>query len=247
MSVTTAPIDRAHALAVVEWLLCRCQLTAMEIEGATPSSVGVVGSLRRGRQAIGDIDLIAPMPTDANRDGLRFRIDCCFAPAKPPAPAKPTTGDLFATPPPPTDEASIARVFRGVPLAGRVLQGGSPMFRRVSLELTAGPAIGQKVEIHRFDPGPNGNRGWIELIRTGPAEFAQAIVTRWQHVRGRPFERGSVEGYPLDMGGSKLPVKDEEAAFRLVGLGFIPPNEREDAVQRVLAMTRRDYGTRSLM
>lgn len=252
MSATYTAVGRGMAIAVVDWLMKRLRLTELIDEPAS-HRVACVGSIRRERQSIGDIDLLAPMPGPQEpADHLQRALASAFRCAKPAVnPVKvvahpSTVGTLFAVPRPREATVQPFELLRpGEAPLGELVRGGGPGFRMARVRLEAGPAPGIHVEFHRFDPGPQGNRGWIELIRTGPAEFGHAIVSRWQHVRGKPYEPGSVGGYPLDQAGNRIAVPNEDDAFKLVGIPPIFPFEREDAVARVRAMTRRDFGQRS--
>lgn len=109
-------------------------------------------------------------------------------------------------------------------------RGLKPGFRSCSLLIT-GAASGRTlpVEIHRFDPGETGNRGWIEVLRTGSREFNVALLSfwraRWRIPWGRPV---SEHGYLLDQEGRPVPTPDEMAVFRLAGAGYVQPSLRRD-------------------
>lgn len=64
--------------------------------------------------------------------------------------------------------------------------------------------------------------GIIYLIRSGPAEFSQAVVTHALRV-GRPCRDGA-----LTEGGLPIVTIDERSAFAALGLHYVPPEERVD-------------------
>lgn len=64
--------------------------------------------------------------------------------------------------------------------------------------------------------------GIIYLIRTGPAEFSQAVVTHALRV-GRPCRDGA-----LTHDGLPIVTIDEADAFAALGLLYVPPEERVD-------------------
>lgn len=83
------------------------------------------------------------------------------------------------------------------------------------------------VQIFRYDPGAEGNLGWIQLIRTGPNRqddpWGQACLARWKDVSGGGKSEG---GYPHDKEGRRIAVPTEEAAFAMLNMPFIPPHQR---------------------
>lgn len=64
------------------------------------------------------------------------------------------------------------------------------------------------------------NWGAILLIRTGSAEFSHAVAAHAQRIR-RPFKDGQIW-----WGDRPVVTADEETAFRLLRLQWIPPEER---------------------
>jgi hypothetical protein len=83
------------------------------------------------------------------------------------------------------------------------------------------------VQIFRYDAGPQGNYGWIKLIRTGPNstsdDFGRACLSRWKAVTSGGK---SQDGYPEDATGRRYPVPDEQAAFRLLRMPYLSPYQR---------------------
>lgn len=176
-------------------------------------SLEVVGSVRRESETVGDLEFIAPLPADEANDTLyldlakRFYLD-----GAPPI----ETGGLFSAPV--ERESKIGEPRRGL----------NPGFKYagVTLRLKVPAPAEMAIEFYRYTPGPTGNRGWIQLIRTGPAEFSHRMVMRWQALRGDRERAGSADGFPLDINGHPIAVPDENAAFALLRLPFIEPKDR---------------------
>lgn len=64
--------------------------------------------------------------------------------------------------------------------------------------------------------------GVIFLIRTGSAEFSQAVVTHAKY-HGKPVKNGR-----LTMSGVPVETPEEEDVFRLLGLEYVEPSKRID-------------------
>lgn len=178
-----------------------------------------VGSIRRRQVAVGDVEMIAPHEPEADDKLFAALARHFYDPA---TAAKPLS--LFAPAPERGDRI------------GQDLRGLKPGFKAASLVIECQKPARRSValQVFRYDAGPAGNRGWIEMIRTGDAEFAKAMVTRWQHVRRKPWDQGSKDGYPIDLEGKPIAVPTEEAVFQLLRLPFIPPAERPQAISMVL-------------
>jgi hypothetical protein len=170
--------------------------------------------VRREAAEVGDLEFIAPMP--AHDDPLHDALQRHFWPAKPAKGAKAQQHNLFA----PVVERGEQH--------GVAVMGLRPGFRMCSLVLHIQRPTELKlaVQIFRYDAGPEGNRGWIEMIRTGPSDVSHALVTRWQQVRGRPAEPGSVDGYPIDRAGNRIATPSEEAVWELLELTPLAPTRR---------------------
>lgn len=172
----------------------------------------LVGSIRRRAFSVKDIDVLCAMPR-GDSDPLYEAICRHFIQA--PAPYK-QGGSLFDAP---------ASALEG-PILGKVVRGCKRQFRNCCVEINpvgvSGPV---KIEFWRYDAGPHGNRGWIELIRTGPWEFAKAAVSRWNRVSGGVAGDPHV-GYPC-LRGERVPVPDEATAFKLLDWPYIEPENRQ--------------------
>jgi DNA polymerase/3'-5' exonuclease PolX len=64
------------------------------------------------------------------------------------------------------------------------------------------------------------NWGIIFLIRTGAAEFSEAVVTHAKHI-GKPCINGS-----LTIDGKPVETREEQDVFDLLNLAYIPPEKR---------------------
>lgn len=184
--------------------LADAERIAGEVEallGMRHPECSVVGSVRRKREDVGDIEMIAPMPSTSSvgipTDYLRMSIMQHFAKADPDS------------------------VF---PAGDTIISGAGKGFRMASLIYKS-----TKVQIFRYDPGANGNRGWIELMRTGPAEYSERILKQWKFVCGTKNTPsfGSIEGHFVDERGVRVPTPTERAVYELVGLPFTEPENRQ--------------------
>lgn len=200
----------------------------------------VAGSIRRRKPYVKDIELVVPMPPRGPFDELgnevrdkllerireKFLVPGWHGEDEVRLEAIPEAEPVFAgfySPEPRTRKVTVPRPLPAAPI-GIAVKGVKDGFRYCQLRLpgNADDAVIVSVDIFRYDPGANGNRGWIELIRTGPAEFGQRACVRWKQVGGLRSE----DGYLI--GGDNLPVPcaTEEEAFRLLGWAWIEPWNR---------------------
>lgn len=237
---TTHTLDRIPAARALRNVRALCRKLAIELaqpqgEGCGdlgPARVGIVGSLRRGCPTVHDVDLLAPLPESGRPDVLYEAIRTLFGDAK-----AANKNPLFSA------VAAPGSAW------GEVTSGLSEGFKKLTIEVpTPGdphhPDAGWaqpfklKIEVHRYTPGLEGNRGWIEMIRTGPGGkddqigFGEMMLIRWK--RRNPGGR-SIDGWPCYQDGSRHHVQDEAAAFRAVGLNWIPPHERTLANAKLFA------------
>jgi hypothetical protein len=191
----------------------------------------VVGSIRREKVDIGDIEIIAPMPYTPSGglldDTLYHTIKRKFWK---PLPSK--GGQLvLGGDRPPADAL------------GRIIQGHNPLFKQCDLEfwipVAGDPALESlargethlavKVNIFRYLPGANGNRGWIEVLRTGSSDFGETgVLSCWKFVCGTlglPTP-GSKDGFLVDSRGNKRATPNEYAVFQAIGCLWVPPHLR---------------------
>jgi hypothetical protein len=185
-------------------------------------AAGVVGSIRRGKTDVGDIDLIAPLPpSTADGDTLYRRVAECFQTKADPQPGEPA---LF--------------VPRFTPF-GRVVSGHNPMFREINLEVWVKPTTDDALRrlaghdglvripasIARYTPD---NRGWLEILRTGSAEFGEAVLQCWKWTCGTlgTNKPGSVNNQLVDSLGVPRRTPTEFHVFQLIGCVWVPPHLR---------------------
>lgn len=179
---------------------------------ATPACV-VVGSVRRQRPDIGDVELIAPAAESPRKDTLFEAIEDTLS------------GDgglgMFGT-----EQERFVEPVRG-------LKRG---FLACSLVATLRGQDGRDyripVQVFRYTPK---NRGWIELMRTGPGDFGQHFLVLWKQRKRIPWERqASVDGHLVDRDGTIVAVDSELACFAACGLGYIEPKDRDAWIGRVV-------------
>jgi hypothetical protein len=231
-AISRIPYERAERN--VHWLAKQLGLTIEPRHDGTAgdmglSTVAVAGSMRRMRKDIGDIDLLAELPPCDGRgtqgDPLHDKLVEIFG-----DPKATEKNDLFTTPPSRHPASLVARVTGGLAIG----------FKKVTLEIDlpgkpdapAGWAepYTLKVEIHRYTAGMWGNRGWKEMIITGPGAgndqevgWGEMMLARWKR-RNRGGR--SHQSYPVYADGTREAVHTEKRAFELVGLNWIPPEDR---------------------
>lgn len=217
-------LDKAEAFVLA---LFQRRLGFASIEEAARDGVEMVGSIRRRRPDIGDIEIIAPMPRAADPGCVQSSEDCMFRELNlcVSNPWVDGSGSLFAAAP------DTSRAF------GTAVRGLKPGFKACGLKLAAyGVEVG--LDVFRYDAL---NAGWVKLCRTGPSEFGQWFLGRWKERMGIPVgdpaRKASVDGYLVDAGGTTVPVASEQEAFRLIGANFVPP-ERRDAMVEAMAARR---------
>lgn len=212
---TRVPLHRASAAARL--LIEIWQLPANSI---------VVGSIRRRRPDVGDIELLCPA-MEGKRDEVYEKIaPTCMA----------EDGALFAAGTP------------AKPPFAEAIEGLKPGFKlarlRVQLSFNAGEeALVLPVEVHR---ATNLNRGWKMIQTTGPREFGIFFLQQWKRVQQTPEgKEASVEGHLVDQWGKVIPVDTEDQAFNLARLEYVPPEARDDFIHKIDAERSRDL--RSVM
>ncbi|MGH7243633.1 MAG: hypothetical protein ACREJD_09475 [Phycisphaerales bacterium] len=164
----------------------------------------VVGSVRRGKEDVGDLEFTARMPVDRRHDELFRAIS-------------------------PTIKAE--GLFEGTTKTyGKALEGFKPGFKYCRLLMNLdrdGKEFEIPVQIHRY-AHDEGNRGWIEIMRTGPEKFGPAFLRRWKEHHGIAAGRqASVDGHLVSSGGRIVAVRTEAIAFELCGMKFIEPQQRD--------------------
>lgn len=220
-TATEFRLPLADADRLADWLMDR--LWPDDREG-----VMVVGSVRRRKETVGDLEFVAPKPAKGEPDPLLERIQAYFPPeGRAVRPGK--TACLFDEPP---------AVPAAKPL-GVLLMGGGECFGLARLRLNlvkSGQAF--QVEIYRYVPGPMGNRGWITAIRTGPGEFGRMLMRRWTVMRAPHgadanwSTSASEDGFPLDHNGARMPCPTEELVFQMCRWPWVRPEMRDDFTRR---------------
>jgi DNA polymerase/3'-5' exonuclease PolX len=176
--------------------------------------VEVAGSLRRGHPSPRDIEVVAIPRTYRVRAeaqaamftlGRELEVNALWeAIDRSPviAPIKPGCPEIVPDPNWQSKRAAGSRYFR--------LLVSDPSGRRVKADLfMATPATW----------------GAVLAIRTGSADFARELVTRWTRVSG-----GHVRGGLLhDDAGLVVPTPEEEDVFRACRLPWVAPRDRDDA------------------
>lgn len=182
---------------------------------------GIMGSIRRGCGSVGDIDLVAPLPAalvgavDGGGDGCDVRLgrdDLCAR-----------IESLFERPRP-------EGFLPGGPVVagalGRIEKGVAPGFKCCSLVARFGDlSIG--VQIHRYVDGPRGNKGYVEILRTGPREFTMGLFSRWKSGHGmQQLTEASERGFLVDAVGRAVATPTEASVFEGCGMRWVPPERR---------------------
>ena len=173
--------------------------------------LSVVGSVRRRRPLVGDIEFIAPFGFcgDELHDAIMLQLD--------------------------TSEPSIFNTseFR----AFRLIKGMAKRKEWRMAVLAANPevfGVATTVTIYRYD---RGSRGLIEILRTGPERFCDQVFDEWRKIRDemRRFE----STFPImrddclvDMYGKPMNIATERGVFELIRCSYIPPENRDAMVER---------------
>lgn len=171
--------------------------------GADAADATIVGSARRGRPDVGDIEVCVPVEPPEH-DRLFKAMHASVH----------QQDGLFQGPsdlPPLTIVQGLRPGFKQARVVAHVKYRGSP--------------FDLPVEIYRFEPGA---RAWSLIMRTGPKEFGQWFLGRWKRQFSIPTEQpASVEGCLVDRYGHRVPIDDEAECFRRCGIGFVAPDRRD--------------------
>ncbi len=186
--------------------------------GLTTPDVLLVGSVRRRRPDVGDLEFTCRRPREDESDLLYDRM----------APHV-RVGGLFSA----TDEGRVAEAIKGF----------SKHFGYADLRLdltneATGKSLVIRVQIHRWEPDGH-NRGWIELMRTGPQAFGIWFLKQWKarwHIPGN--KEASHEGSLVDAAGNQVAVPTELDCFRRSGIPFIEPDARDAYIEKRTGQSR---------
>jgi hypothetical protein len=204
------PIERAEAAAGA----------IFRMWGLSEPYYQVVGSIRRRRPTVGDIEIIGPAQPEGESAGL-FSGGACD-----------TLHDAIA--------ASVAK--------GRVevVRGLKPHFLACSLlvklkDTQAGTLLRFPLDVFRY-AADGSNRGWIELMRTGPSELGILFLARWKFVHGiSPEGKASIDGHLVDALGNRIATPDELTCWEKCDLRYVEPERRDEYTE---AWKRREMTSR---
>mgnify|MGYP006284844695 CR=1 FL=1 len=184
--------------------------------------VAIVGSIRREKEQVGDIELLIE-PT--------MRVE---------------QGDLFSQGPRP-DTQGVVEELLGQDSGRSVIKGGS---RYVQMRL-AGDAVQGETKLDLFFCHPPASWGALKVIRTGPSDLGRLIVTElrergWRMKDGAiwcprdmlyhlqttdlevcPNKGREIEGVPYE----RVSTPEEEDVFEAVGLEYVPPERRDELAE----------------
>lgn len=203
----------------------------------------VVGSVRRGLPEVGDIEII--VPAEESGGGLASalvgaamggrKIDYLFnringSMSNPWTDPKAQERSMF-------DPPEVVVEPEPDQIIGEAIRGLKPGFLSASLLLRP---LGLEVpcQLYRYTAQ---NRGWIEVMRTGPTDFGRLFLLQWKRRWNIPHEhQASIDGHLVDRDGKVVHVPDERAAFDLCGMPAVPPELRDAWVLEQARLTARD-------
>lgn len=185
MSTTTAPMSlrqaRAVAYEMVEALRPYCE------------RIAVAGSIRRGRDWVNDIEIVA-IPKSTMK-----------------APDMDIFGEPLGKPKVVRDPGFVMVVDS---LAEVIVKGNPQTGRYIQFVTTDGT----KVDLFTATPK---TWGYIQLIRTGSADFSRAVALRWSQLGYKGVDGALTRiGKPID-------TPEEADLFGLLGMRVPPPHARE--------------------
>jgi DNA polymerase/3'-5' exonuclease PolX len=159
-------------------------------------AIEIVGSVRRGKPQVGDLELLAiPRFGEAPRD-------------------------LFGRPteqPPDRLDQKLRQLLQ----KGRLRTGPRYGPQWKSLEVARWPGL--MLELYSCD---RENWGVQMAIRTGPAEFSKALVTAREWGGYLPAGHQITGGFRLHRHGELVPCETEADFFEAMGMAWIEPEER---------------------
>lgn len=178
-------------------------IASMLVESFRPSCerIEIAGSIRRRRQSVGDIEIVA-IPRWEER---------------------PAAGPIALFGPPAVDRVNLlaeaVRVrhdLRPGELTGGRIREIRDDGRYWKLVHSSG------VQVDLFVTTPE-RWGLILFIRTGPADFGHGALARWKRITQGGY---SLEGVLHDARGQAVPTPEEVDVFRVLGLDWIDPKRR---------------------
>lgn len=241
--MSTGPrIPLARAVAAAQ--------AVMALWGMTAPSCQIVGSVRRRKPDVGDIEIIAPLPELEPFDPFDPR------PAEETRRITEEEDDLYRRIRATTESEPDLFNPNPPPPKARALEGLRPGFLETTLEVmltnilpaptsvppsstsaSSSEGCPVKIQIFRYTPGDKGNRGWVELRTTGPREFGIDFLVGWKKRYGIVGDgKASIDGHLVDSYKRRVPVPTEDDCFRIVGRGPIPPEQRDEYAARAAAI-----------
>lgn len=225
-------IELSRAVEVSDVLFERWKLPRADVY---PGCM-VVGSVRRMKPEVGDIEMVAPLPRGWDYRKLGPEDDELFGAinATVDNPWSDESAPLFAatppTPPVPPVPTAVPRVL------GSAVRGLKPGFLACSLLLRPWDGLDVPCQVYRYTPE---NLGWMLIERTGPREFGMWFLGQWKRRYGIPVgvegRQASVNNHLVNAGGVVVPVPTEAEAFRLCGMAWIEPWDRDGFMERLAA------------
>ena len=173
--------------------------------GMTEPACMVVGSVRRERPDIGDVELIAPAAADKNADPIFDAMDRTI-----------DTPGLFGE--------------RKTPFC-RPIRGFKRGFMACSLvaDLVGEDGFTYQIPVQVFRYAHDGaNRGWTELRCTGPGDFGRQVLIYWKKRFGiHHDQKASIDDHLVDSLGNRVQTPTERSVFERLRIDYIEPKHRD--------------------
>ena len=183
--------------------------------------VAIVGSIRRKREEVGDIELLVEPVMRTQQ------------------------GDLFTQGARP-DIQAVVDALLSEDRDRAVLKGGD---RYVKMRLAGEGRREDHTTMDLFFCHPPASWGALKVIRTGPSDLGRILVTMlrekgWRQHKGAvwcpahkvppPFAGGSEPNTQIDgRAFVRIPTPEEEDVFEAVGLEYVPPERRDDLAENL--------------
>lgn len=178
--------------------------------------VEVVGSIRRAREHVGDIELLAEPKTR-------------------------TEPDLFH----PEEVPDLEPVVQALSDVGEVVKSGA-RYVQVRLGERPPGDFDTRTQLDLFLCHPPAQWGALKVIRTGPADYSRICVTRlrnrgwrqwrgavWRKADGTAAARGEEPKADVEGAWERVPTPDEPTYFEHCEMRGAPPEKRDEVVARL--------------
>lgn len=202
----------------IDWNAAKKVAETICREWSLPANEAIVGSVRRMRDTVGDLELVAPHEPESS-DRLFRAINRRMS-----NPWQDTRAGLFAP-----------QVETFEPM-GRIEKGLKPGFLAASLVLTPWQGVELPCQVYRYTPA---SEGWVKLMRTGPREFGMWFLGKWKARHGIPLGRDDrpacVNGHLVDADGKVVSVPTEVDCFMRAQIPVIDPWKRDEFAERLQA------------